>query len=84
MKEEEDFFKPMSEKSDIDSGGANVHPGSQSEKTSKRSPTKGQKMTPKFTRFSLDEEPAHRKSSNSPYGKVLKPVYSQHFYEIKI
>ena len=64
----------MSEKTDIDSGGANVHPDSQSEKRSKRSPTKGQKMTPKVTRFSSDEEPSDRKSSNSPYGKVLKPV----------
>ena len=64
----------MSEKSNIDSGGAYVHPGSQSEKTSKRSPTKGQKMTPKVTRFSSDEEPTDKKSSNSSYGKVLKPV----------
>ena len=64
----------MSEKSNIDSGGANVHPCSQSEKKSKGSPTKGQKMTQKVTRFSSDEEPADRKSSNSQYGKVLKPV----------
>ena len=39
------------------------------------SATKGQKMTPKVTRTSLDEEPADRKSSNSPYGKVLKPEF---------
>ena len=38
------------------------------------SPTKGQKMTSKFTRFSSDEEPADRKSSNSSYGKVLRSV----------
>ena len=74
MKGEEKFFKSMSEKSNIDSGGANFHSGSQSEKASKGSPTKGQKMTPKVTRFSSYEEPTDRKSSNSPYGKVLKPV----------
>ena len=38
------------------------------------SPTKGQKMTPKVTRFSSDEEQADKKSSNSAYGKALKPV----------
>ena len=38
------------------------------------SPTKGQKMTPKVTRFSSDEEQADKKSSISPYGKALKPV----------
>ena len=36
--------------------------------------TKGQAMTPKRTKFSLNNEPADRKSSISSDGKVLKPV----------
>ena len=40
----------------------------------KMSRTKGQAMTPKRTKFSLNNEPADRKSSISSDGKVLKPV----------
>ena len=35
------------------------------------SSTKDQKMTPKVTKFSSDEEPTDRKSSNFPYGKAF-------------
>ena len=33
-------------------------------------PKKRQRVTPKFTKISSDEEAADKKSSNSPYGKV--------------
>ena len=48
------------------------------------SPSKGKKMPPKFTKISSDEEAADKKSSNSPYGKALRPVRSQSYYLIKI
>ena len=48
------------------------------------SPTKGQKMTPKVTRLSSDKKPADKKSSNSPYGKVLELIEGQNFHLIKI